>query len=150
MMSIESHGPKLSEADVSELETRLDSALPEQYRKFLLEFNGGAPTPDIVKVEGLPGGAADVQVLFGIRREVKSSCLEWNIEALAERLEKSLLPIASDSGGSVFCLSLREGDRGAVLYCDLQSVFGNLEARPALYPVSSDFEAFLNGLQPLC
>ena len=127
---------------------RLGVTLPDQYRRFLLDFNGGTPTPDTVDIKDLPGASADVQIFFGIGRSVESSDLEWNLATLAERLEEGLLPIASDSGGSVFCLSLQGRGRGAVLYCDLQSVFANFGANPKLYPVASEFEAFLKNLRP--
>ena len=148
MTSIENSGPRLSESDISKLEMRLGVTLPEQYRQFLLDFNGGSPTPDTVKVEGLPGASADVQIFFGIGRPVESSGLEWNLAVLAERLEEGLLPVASDSGGNVFCLALQGHGRGAVFYCDLQSVFADFEAKPRLYAVASDFDAFLRKLQP--
>ena len=148
MTTIEDPGPRLSESDISNLEIRIGMVLPEQYRWFLLDFNGGTPTPDTVDIEGLPGASADVQVFFGIGRSVESNCIEWNLATLAERLTEGLLPIAIDSGGSVFCLSLRRHDYGTVLYCDLQSVFADFESDPELYYVAPDFEAFLKKLRP--
>ncbi|XXT19203.1 SMI1/KNR4 family protein [Sorangium sp. So ce429] len=147
MTIIKNHGPSISDADISKLEQRLGAVLPEQYRQFLLEFNGGSPTPDTVDVEGLLGTSTDVQIFFGIGRSVESSDLDWNLTTLAERLEEGLLPIAADSGGNVFCLALRGRRRGNILYCDLQSVFGDLEATPELFPVASNFDAFLTKIR---
>ncbi|WP_437494839.1 SMI1/KNR4 family protein [Sorangium sp. So ce1014] len=118
----------MTDADISKFEQRIGAILPEQYRRFLLEFNGGIPTPGTVDVEGLPGASTDVQVFFGIGSSIESSDLNWNLTTLAERLEDELLPIAIDSGGNVFCLVLQGDDRGAVVCCDLQPVFGDLEA----------------------
>ncbi|WP_437631955.1 SMI1/KNR4 family protein [Sorangium sp. So ce854] len=148
MTTIENHGPRISDADISSLEERLGAVLPEEYRRFLLEFNGGSPTPDTVDVEGLPGASADVQVFFGIGRSIESSNLDWNLAALAERLEAGMIPIAADSGGNVFCLALQGRRRGSVFYCDLESVFGNLAAIPQLFQVASDFNVFLTQLRP--
>ena len=39
-----------TEAQVSKLEKRLDTRLPNEYRKFLLTQNGGEPEPDHVSV----------------------------------------------------------------------------------------------------
>jgi hypothetical protein len=149
MVTIEDHGPKLSESDVSELERRIGAVLPKQYRRFLLRFNGGVPTPDTVDVEGLEGTPTDVQEFFGIGLVPESSCIEWWLTTLVERLEEGLLPIAGDSGGSVYCLSLREHDRGAVLFCDLQSVAFDYEHDPEFYPVAPDFDTFLSKLYEL-
>ena len=148
MVTMEEQGPKLSDVDISALEARLGVALPLSYRQFLLVFNGGVPTPDNVDVEGLEGGAADVQVFFGVGRAIEATCIEWNTATLTERLDSWLVPIASDSGGSVFCLSVRREDHGSVLYCDLTSVFGDLGIRPPLYFVARDFEAFVAKLRP--
>src|SRR5687768_2520715 len=118
-MSVEfaSPGPKLNERALSGLEQWLGFQLPAQYRQFLLSCNGGVPVENVsIRVPGIPGGETDLQVLFGVARSVKSSCIEWNVESLSERLEPDLLPIARDSGGNVFCLSMREGDRGSVVY----------------------------------
>jgi hypothetical protein len=94
----------------------------------------------------LQGSPTDVQVFYGINRAIESSCIEWNLTTLVERLEEGLIPIAGDSLGSDFCLSVREHDRGAVLFCDLQSVAFDYEHDPELYPVAPDFDAFLNKL----
>jgi hypothetical protein len=105
-------------------------SLPVEYRQSLLDSNGGVPTPDTIDIPGLPGSCAEVQVFFGIGRSGETSCLEWNVETLAERLDPTMLPIARDSGGSVYCLSIRQRDYGAILYCDLQSVFGDMDVSP--------------------
>jgi cell wall assembly regulator SMI1 len=149
MATIKHSGPKVTETDLLRIETRLKSRLPTEYREFLLATNGGRPAPDVIDVPGIPGSEADVQEIFGINRSEKTSCIEWNLTTLVERLEDGLLPIACDSGGSIFCLSLRPGDFGTVLYCDLQSVFGDYESSPDLYVVASSFASFLEKLRPL-
>jgi hypothetical protein len=146
MVTIEDHGPKLSESDICKLESRIGAVLTEQHRRFLLEFNGGSPTPDVVDVEGLEGGCASVRVFLGIDRESEVECIEWNLTTLVERLPERLIPIARDSSGNVYCISLRQHDRGAILYCDLQSVYADFEHDPEFYPVAPDFDTFLSKL----
>ena len=146
MVMMRKSGPKLPEYEVSILERRMGATLPPSYRRFLLEFNGGRPTPDGVDVKGLEDSPTDVTVFFGIGRSLECECIEWSLTALVERLEPRLVPIAGDSGGSVFCLSLRDQDYGAILYCDLQSVYGDFEATPEFYPVAPDFDTFLDSI----
>ncbi|WP_437730192.1 SMI1/KNR4 family protein [Sorangium sp. So ce1335] len=148
MTTIENHGSKILDADISNLEWRIGAVLPDEYRRFLLEFNGGNPVPDTVDVEGLPGVSADVQVLFGIGRSMESSNIDWNLTALAERLEAGMLPIATDSSGNVFCLALQGHRRGSVFCCDLESVFGDLAATPQLFQVAPNFDVFMTQLRP--
>ena len=146
MFNLDNLGRLLSEQDVAMLERRLPSGLPHGYRRFLLHHNGGTPQPDCVDVPGF--GETDVQVFYGIGRDIETSCIQWNIDALNERLDAWLVPIACDSGGNVFCLSLRPNDNGAVIYCDLDSVFADFGKPPPMYPVAADFDNFLSRLRP--
>jgi len=148
MLTIKDSGPRVSNGDVLRIEQQIEAPLPTEYREFLLATNGGRPIPDVIDVPGIPGSAVDVQELFGISRSIDSSSIEWNLKTFAGRLEEGLLPVACDSGGSLFCLSLRRGDFGTVLYCDLQSVFADYETKPQYYPVARSFDSFLRKLRP--
>jgi hypothetical protein len=141
MIRIEEAGAALSEIEITRLEKKVNARLPESYRSFLIKNNGGVPTPETVDVPGAPGSPTDVQVFFGIGRNVESSDLGWNVENFSGRLPEGFLPIACDSGGNLFCLALSGLESGGVLYCDL-------EASEGPYPVAPDFDAFLEKLRP--
>jgi hypothetical protein len=144
---IEEQGPSLTDADAAALEARLGKRLPASYRRFLLANNGGIPVPNTADVPGLHQSPTDVQELFGLGLEIGSSCIDWNIETFVGRLDPHLLPVGRDSGGNVFCLSLRAADEGAVIYCDLESVYGDYGKAPPLYQVAADFDQFLSSLR---
>lgn len=142
MTTIRRDARALTDEEIRAFEERLGWPLPEEYRRFLLENNGGRPTPDVIDINGLPGGSTDVQVFFGLDRSVKSSGLDWNLEMLRGRIDERLLPIACDSGGSVFCLSLHGIDLGCIIYCDF------VESKVSYYRVAPSFSAFLEKLRP--
>jgi len=148
MITIEDAGPPLTEERIASFERDLEVRLPDQYRKFLLRTNGGMPSPDTVDIGGFSQSPTDVQVFYRIGGSVKSSELNWNRSTLTERLPDDLLPIACDSGGSAFCISLRREGWGAVLYCDLESVAFNYGVKPKFYPVAPDFDSFLAKIRP--
>src|SRR5215207_8917795 len=104
--SIERPGPTVTQADISRLELRLGASFPNSYRKFLMDFNGGIPTPDTIDVPGHPESPTDVHVLFSIDRPFESTDIEWNWRVYTERLHDQWVPIASDSFGNVFALTL--------------------------------------------
>jgi len=137
---IEGPGKPLTNDDLADLERTLRAALPSQYRGFLLRNNGGIPSPDTVDVDGVPGSPTDVQVFFGIGRPVESSDLSWNRQTFSDRLPDRMLPIACDSGGNLFCLSLSGEDAGSVIYVDLE------QRQPAFYLAAEGFDAFLGKL----
>lgn len=149
MIVLDEVGPQLTEECLASFERELGGRLPDPYRRFLLQTNGGRPPQekDTIDIEGLPGSPAGVQVFFGLSDSLECYDLRLNKETLCERIPERLLAIACDSFGSVFCISLQGADRGAVFFCDLQSVYGNFEADPDFYPVASDFDSFLNNLR---
>jgi hypothetical protein len=121
-MMIEDAGPKIRIEDVDALEKEIHARLASEYRQFLLEYNGGAPSPETVDVPGAPGTPTDVQVFFGIGRSLDSSNLSWNVSLVADRCPGlPVLPIACDSGGNLFCLRIERGVAERVVYCDLES-----------------------------
>lgn len=149
MANMQQVGPSLSISDIEALERRIGRSLPSDYASFLLASNGGAPSPNIVDIIGFGQSPTDVQVIFGINFPVESCSIEWQVDTLEERLPSDILPIACDSGANVFCVSLRSEDHGTVLYCDLQSVFGGLDAQAKFYRVAPDFRSFLGSLRTL-
>jgi hypothetical protein len=146
-MIIADRGPTLAEAAIVELEAAVGARLPDDYRQFLLQMNGGRPRPNVdVDVPGLPGTPTDIQVFLGLARPEESERIDMTMSWLSERVIGGLMPIARDSGGSVFCLSLRSHDRGAVLFCDLQEVFADFGVEPMVYLVAESFKEFLSRL----
>jgi hypothetical protein len=150
MIRIERAGRTLSEAEVVALELRIGCRLPESYRCFLLENNGGVPTPDMdtIDIEHLLGSPTDVGEFFGIDRPVTSSTIDWNLSTFEGRISNQMLPIACDSGGNLFCISLNERDYGSVVYCDFNPGFGYHVSNSAIYyPVAPDFDSFLERIR---
>lgn len=138
-MEISAPGPVISEADIVVLENRLGVRFPSRYRDFLLQHNGGQPTPDIIDIADAPGTPTDVQVFFGIERPVESSDISWNVQLLLERCPNlRAIPIGCDSGGNLFCLRIEGESAGMIVYCDLDS------SDCDIYHVAHDFDEFLS------
>lgn len=141
MVKVSEQGSPLREGRIEEIERKIGARLPESYRRFLRQFNGGVPSPDVIEVDGLPGNPTDVQVLFGIDGAIESNNLLWHKDAFSNRLPARLLPIACDSGGNLFCLSLADKNFGAVVYVDFEPT------DPAQYAVASNFDLFLSRIR---
>ncbi len=143
-MTIHNVGPQISLSDVAAVEAIIGADFPDSYRQFLLRTNGGTPSPDTIDVPGLVGSPTDVQVFFGVGRPIISDNVVWNYELVKERCIRCLaVPVACDSGGNLFCLSLERGRAlPSVFYWDL--------ARPdcAVLDVATNFEEFVDRLRP--
>jgi cell wall assembly regulator SMI1 len=143
MVTIEGEGCRIDERRVADIETLVAAKLPSGYRDFLLRHNGGRPTPDVIDINGLPGGAADIKNFFGFDQEFESENLIWHFEIMRENVPwRHLLPIAGDSFGNTFCLDLAPDSYGRVVYFDLKGDDSEF------YDVAPDFEAFLEKIYP--
>ena len=116
MIAINNPGPQIDASRIAEVEAAIGGTLPASYEDFLLKNNGARPVPDTIDIDRLPGSSTDIQVFFGIGRGVETSNLSWNIKFVSKRLpDHRLLPIACDSGGNIFCLSVLGEFRGTVI-----------------------------------
>jgi hypothetical protein len=141
-MMIGDAGPKIKLEDVDAIEKQINARLTSEYRQFLLKYNGGTPSPDIMDVPDARGTPTDVQVFFGIGRSVDSSNLSWNASLVADRCPGlPVLPIACDSGGNLFCLKVERGVAEKVVYCDLES------RECAIYAVAQSFGELIRRLR---
>jgi hypothetical protein len=149
VVAIRNAGPPLSEDDIVDFERRIRCRLPDSYRRFLKENNGGRPPLDAdgIGIEHLPGGETDVGDFFGLTRSISSSNIDWNLKVHANRISDRLLPIARDSFGNIFCLSLDESDYGGVVYCDFDPTVHLGGA--IYYRVAPDFDSFLEKIRSI-
>lgn len=144
MVEISNQGPSISEEQVAALEEKLGARLSGEYRRFLLQNNGGRPDRNVVDVQRAPGTPTDVQVFFGIGRRIESSNLGWNLALIVDRCPtQHVLPIACDSGGNLFCLKVTKGIASEVVYCDLD------DRNCIFYEVSPSFDALMRAIRIL-
>jgi SMI1/KNR4 family protein SUKH-1 len=111
--------PKLTEAALQALEKKHACRLPDDYRTFLLENNGGFPSPNCVTfTEVGHTTASDVFCFFAIGDKRPWASMEWNYDAFHGRLPKSTLPIARDSCGNLWLLTVDNENFGHILFWD--------------------------------
>ena len=142
-------GPPISYADVEQLEASIGRILPDDFKRFLIQFNGGRPEPNAYPLLGLDKNPyCVVHIFFGIDRPFESGNLEWNFEVMNGRIPDNLFPIACDDGGDLLCLSLYGDDAGSVVFWDYYA-----EHFPPAYdnvyriPGADSFSAFIELLQ---
>ncbi len=117
----DTHGP-LDERRIAELEERFGARLPEDYRRFLLQHNGGRPDPADFRLADRQGAYTDSRV------EAFLSVYDgehFNFEKVLAcfkgpepRIPANLVPIARDPFGNLICLSIAGPDGGTVYFWD--------------------------------
>lgn len=134
---------KLGIQDLVDFEETNDIKLPEDYKQFLIEHNGGRPHPCIS-----PIAKSDVQWIYGMVYEPNYASLFWHIEIFQKRIPNWYFPIANDSGGNLYLMSLSHENFGLIAFWDhegetngdVDQYFDNMKN------VANSFTEFLNQL----
>lgn len=128
-----------NEREVAEFETHIGHALPDDYRAFLLQHNGGRPEPNTFTLN-VWGVAEENSVLcfFPMRdlsvgdvvveelEELRTWPLHcaWKdltsdlINLYEKELDETLLPIGTDGNSNYFCVALDGPQRGGVVFLE--------------------------------
>ena len=142
-------GPPVSQEQISLLEKELAIELPESYRGFLLETNGGEPSPDEFIVPGWEGEASAVSSFFSISDD-KEAGLESEILSFKARIPDSIIPIGTDPGGNLICIGIADTNRGKVYFWDHEDELDeNGESKldfSNTYLVAGSFDEFMENL----
>lgn len=115
-------GP-LAEADLAAAERQLGVRLPDDYRRFMLQHNGGQVEPDGFAITWKPGqkaaaaGATSmVSWLFRVYDGRHENLVRMNRTTFAGRLPAGTLAIGRDPGSNLLLLRCDGAQRGELLY----------------------------------
>jgi hypothetical protein len=137
----------LTETDIVQLEHQIGVHLPDEYRAFLLRFNGGKPSPYCFPIRGMPKNPYGViREFYGIECPVLSSNLKWNCEVFWGDSPRDLLPIADTPGGNQLCLCLFGTDAGSIFLWDYYGAPRNPLSREGTFFVARSFQELIDGL----
>lgn len=99
-------------------EQLLEVKLPEQYRQFLLQSNGGRPRLNGFRVaQGDRASDEMLDYFLGIAKGEEDDIVT-SLQRYADRLAPGLLPIAYDAFGNLICLGLMQPFAGQVFFWD--------------------------------
>ncbi|QOS80377.1 SMI1/KNR4 family protein [Paenibacillus sp. JNUCC31] len=139
-MEIQGSNEVLTESRLQDFERINGVQLPQQYREFLLKYNGGYPKPyyfTISKEQGI----GMVNIFYGIGEMYDN--LDKKVDIFDDILDAGFIPIADDSGGNQICLGLTEKHFGDVyfwIHDEDPEDLGNM------YFLAKDFGGFLEKL----
>jgi hypothetical protein len=122
-----------SEAAVRALERRIGGELPEDYRRFVLEHDGGSPEVNELDIPGTDD-TAGVNDFMSLRQ------IHEDLDMYSDRVPAEMIPIAFAEGGNLIMLGLRDG---RVFFWDHE-----LEDAQPLFPLAPDFGTFWRELRP--
>lgn len=149
MVEFTESGLPITEADLKQAEAEMNKTLPESYRRFLLQHNGGRPSQKYFPLTGDPRDTHGMlEWLFPIERGNVYDLVTGNL-FLDGRLPDHLVAIGADPGGNQICLSVAGDDLGKVYFWDHEDEVeeGETPDDHNVYLIANSFAEFLNGLK---
>lgn len=143
-MNINAFG-NVSDKMISEFEHHIGFTLPEDYREFLLKYNGGTSQKrySTFFVKEL-NQEISLDVLFGLNVD-KLDLQKWNDEFVDDMLENTII-IGDDPGGGLIVL-INGLDMKGVYYWDDSFNFEQSSEERNIYKVADSFHEFIEVLK---
>lgn len=141
-----------SPTSIERLESLLGARLPESYRQFLVETNGGVPWKKLLRfyneVDEEEQESA-MQCFYALddprSPERRRRPFEDRVEHVYENImqtnlpDRRLVPIGQDVAGNIICLSLEPDTAGQIMFYD--------HDYDEVYALTSNFELFVGQLE---
>lgn len=137
-----------SEERVSAFEAKLGRRLPDDYREFLLLYNGGQPKPSVFRFGDRKRPYTDSSVEWFLSLydgEIYS--LERVIKSLRDRIPPDTLPIAYDPFGNIVLLGLHGDVRDKVYFWDHEREPDDQPDWSNIDLIADSFDGFMRGLR---
>jgi len=137
-----------TEESIQQLEAKLGSRLPEDYRRFLTDLNGGRPDPSSFVFE-TKAGLNDSAVRYFLTLdsgEIRYTIPNY-LNTYKDRIPKGVLPIGCDSFGNLVLLDVCSKSPGSVYFWDHEEESMNERTWQNISIVAPSFKAFEEALE---
>lgn len=152
---MERRGPVVDDVAVQAFEAVIGAKLPDDFRGFLLDVNGGRTGEDAA-VFLVGRDQTNLNSLLSLNEPVDARDLATRNATIRADLPLELLLIGNDDGGSRVCLCIRGDHRGEVWYLDTANRRPEganphvpWHARRDMTKLADSFAAFMAALAPL-
>jgi len=121
MITLSKTEPKINSSNIAELEEYVGLTFPLEYKKHLLQYNGGQCEPNVFSFfENGKKTDSCIDYFLAIYDGEYDNLKEY-IKILKideKRLPSHILPIADDPGGNLICISCGNNDFGYIYFWD--------------------------------
>ena len=147
-VEIEKNKKLATSLEIQQLEELIGSAIPEDYKQFLLNFNGGYVENNMFHADE-NNEIVGVRYFLGINTKNDTDVYKA-LEVYKNRVPLKFLPIGADGSGNLFCLSLRSKDYNTVYFWDheLEDDEDEPPTENNLFKLADNFNELLEGLEP--
>ncbi|MDP4725467.1 MAG: SMI1/KNR4 family protein [Alphaproteobacteria bacterium] len=121
--------------------------IPESYKNFLIQYNGGRPENDHIDFKEGDNGTV-ISYIFGFTKERYGSFVRYQ-GTYAGRIPHNTIAIADDCLGNLIIMSVSGDDYGKIYFWDheMEAYEGEEPDYSNLTLVADSFEEFINNLK---
>ena len=112
---IKKHDVKIDEGTIKVIESFIEAKLPQDYKEFLLKYNGGTPYKGVFQLNHITSGLAFFYIVNSVNYYSDFVSI---YHTLKDRIPKGFIIIASDVGGNGILLGLENENRGKIYFWD--------------------------------
>jgi hypothetical protein len=136
----------ITEDHVIQFEQRIGARLPEEYRYFLIRYNGGKFQKKWFTIFNhftQENEQFKLRYFLGIPSQNNKRHTDMNIPSafddLLTHLPSQLMVIATDSGGASFCLAIRGEHYGKIYFGHDETIYMYIKSHEALRDINNFF-----------
>ncbi len=130
------------------LESDYNIKLPEEYKNFLLKFNGGYPEPNIFSMTMNDQNNDGMIHRFLRVNHDEVDGIYYYLELYKERIPEEFLPIAYDPGSNLILIGISKSNHGKIYFWDHEDE-GELVSNNNVYFISNSINKFIGSLREL-
>lgn len=150
-MNIEGIQYPINDAMINEFQSKYNIWLPNSYKEFLKQCNGGNPVINCFRTHRLTSRFYNVIPLRELKSNSENRTLSLELYyiyfTLGNKLPKDFLPIGLDPAKDFICVSIEGGNKGKIFLCDLNwKNDEGTEGFPTISLISNSFEEFIDNL----
>jgi SMI1 / KNR4 family (SUKH-1) len=147
------HSSSLTEDELAAAERQLGVNLPDDYRSFMLRYNGGQPEPDGFDVIwrddrecGQDWRTSTLSWFLSLDERRGYNLLKYNQPGFAGRIPRGTIAIAVDAGGNLILLALEGPYAGRILFWvrEYEVEEGEEPGYDNVGIIADNFDQFLN------
>ena len=142
-MNIKGYG-KATQDMIDSFEKHIGFLLPDDYKQFLFEYNGGLARYNYFWVDDLDE-ELPLHVLYGLGLDKNLDLKTWNDEYVDDLCSNSII-IGHDPGSGLIVL-INDNEDGGIYYWDHTFNFEQSNEDENTYKIADTFQDFINGLK---
>lgn len=150
-ITIVNKGPQLSIIDMNQFEDEIGIKLPEQYRLFMLENNGGKILPNFFNIPESTIKYSLLSKFSSINSDGYGFGTRQILNYKKDRFPDGFIPIGIDPGGNLILMGLRDSYREKVYFWDHETEPEDrmtvVEEYPNMYFLANNFNEFIGNLK---